>query len=94
MFVHNLVGEVAKWLEQGDQLVVGGDINDDVRSCLCSQRLQEIGLVEILTYMHGTNGTPPYNRGSTPIDGIYVTPTLRKYGAVMTSLYGITYFCG
>jgi hypothetical protein len=77
MFIHDLLSEVATWLETGDQLVVGGDINDDVRSCLCSQRLTDIGLTEILTHTHGLDGPSTYNRGSTPINGIYVTPTQR-----------------
>jgi hypothetical protein len=68
MFVNDLMSEVATWLEQGDQLVVGGDINEDVKSCLCSRRLQDIGLIEILTHTHGLDGPPTYNRGSIPID--------------------------
>jgi hypothetical protein len=30
MFVHNLVGNVVKWLETCDQLGIGGDVNEDV----------------------------------------------------------------
>ena len=77
MFVHDLIGEAVKWLETGDQLVIGGDVNEDVRTCPLSQRLKALGLVELLTNTHGIDGPPTYNRGSAPINGIYVSPTLQ-----------------
>ena len=30
MYVHDLVAEVIKWLETGDHLVLGGNVNEDV----------------------------------------------------------------
>jgi hypothetical protein len=77
MFVRDLLAEVVKWLETGDQLVIGGDVNEDVRTCGLSQSLKELGLIEILTETHGLNGPSTYNRGSAPIDGIFVSPTLQ-----------------
>jgi hypothetical protein len=76
MFVQDLAVETAKWLEAGDQLVIGGNINKDVRKCGLTGKLNDMGMIEILTTIHGTEGPSTYNRGSTPIDGIYVAHTL------------------
>jgi hypothetical protein len=77
MFVQDLLIEVATWLAAGDQLVIGGDINEDVRKCSLSRRLKDMGMVEIVTKTHGADGPSTYNRGSAPIDGIFVSPTLQ-----------------
>jgi hypothetical protein len=77
MFVQDLVAEVVKWLETGDQLVIGGDVNEDVQTCGLSQSLKGLGLLEILTETHGLDGPSTYNRGSAPIDGIFVSPSLQ-----------------
>lgn len=62
-------------VEQGDQIVLGLDLNEDIMQAAFSSRLSSLGLVEILSHSHGI---PPatYSRGSTPIDGIYVSPGL------------------
>ena len=77
MLVQDLLTEVAIWLATGDQLIIGGDINEDVRTCLLSRHLKDMGMIEILTKTHGVNGPSTYNRGSAPIDGIFVSPTLQ-----------------
>jgi hypothetical protein len=77
MFVNDLATETGKWLNEGDQLVIGGDINEDVKTCGLTDKLSNMGMIEILTTTHGTEGPSTYNRGSTPIDGIYVSPTLQ-----------------
>jgi hypothetical protein len=77
MFVHNLAAETKTWLEAGDQLVIGGDINKDVMTCGLTGKLHHMGMIEILTTTHGTEGPSTYNRGLTPIDGIYVSSTLQ-----------------
>jgi hypothetical protein len=41
MFVQDLLAKAAQWLKVGDQLVIAGNINKDVRTCTLSQRLQE-----------------------------------------------------
>ena len=77
IFVQDLAAEATKWLATGDQLVIGGDINEDVRTCGLSTRLHDIGMVEIVTQSHGSEGPATYNRGVAPIDAIYVSPTLQ-----------------
>jgi hypothetical protein len=77
LFILDLEEEVKKWLEAGDQLVIGLDVNDDVRRCLFSLVMSPLGLAEVVTHKHGPAGPETYHKGSEPIDGIYVSITLR-----------------
>ena len=76
IFVDDLCKEVEGWLEAGDQLVIGMDANDDVRSSTLKSRLEKLGLVESITSWHGLNGPLTYNRGSALIIGLFVSWTL------------------
>ena len=42
-----------------------------------TSRLEKLGLVESITSQHGWNGPLTYNRDSAPIDGLFVSRTLR-----------------
>ena len=64
MFVEDLCAEVVKWLAEGDQLVIGVDANEDVRSSTFGKRLKSLGLEETITAQHGSDGPATYNRGS------------------------------
>jgi hypothetical protein len=77
MFGQDLLNEMATWLAAGDQLVIGGDINEDVRTCLLTRKLKDVGMVKALTKTPGAEGPSKYNRGLAPNDGIVVSPTLQ-----------------
>jgi hypothetical protein len=72
--------ELSKFVEQcllnGEQLVLGIDANKNIRNGTFNKCMQEIGRVEICTQRHGRGGPSTYARGTTPIDGIYVSPSL------------------
>jgi hypothetical protein len=75
-----LDSQLSKFVEQclsnGEQLVLGIDANEDIRVGPFSQRMMEVGLVEICTYKHGKEGPPTYARGTTPIDALYMSQNL------------------
>ena len=77
IFVEDLCKEVSEWLDSGDQLVIGMDANEDVRSGEVSNRLAQLGLIKCVTTQHGAQGPPTYDRGSVPVDGLFVSRTLR-----------------
>ena len=77
LFIEDLCREVTQWLESGNQLVVKLDVNDDVRNCKFTEMMGQLGLVELVTAQHGVEGPSTYNRGSQPIDGLFVSRTLR-----------------
>ena len=49
MFTIDLCKEIERWLESGDQLILGVDANDDVCTGPFSRSLQTLGLVEVIT---------------------------------------------
>jgi hypothetical protein len=63
-------------LNEGELIILGIDINEDVRSSSFSQLLATMGLRDIRTNKHGVNGPPTYARGSSPINALYVSAAL------------------
>ena len=77
MLTIDLCKEIERWLESGDQLILGVDANEDVCTGPFSRSLQTLGLVKVITNKHGNEAPATYNRGSAPIDGLYVSSTLQ-----------------
>jgi len=72
----DLTLEVRNWQEEGDEIILLTDFNEDVRSPWIQRYFEDLNLVEALTYLTGLPPTATHNRGSTPIDGIYISPAL------------------
>jgi len=53
-----------------------GDFNDNTSQVAFKRRFQELGLVNALVHLHGQPTWPTHNRGSNPIDAIYISPEL------------------
>ena len=77
IFTADLCKEIVEWLETGDQLVIGLDANEDVRNGGFLARLAQLGLQETIIAQHGNDAPATYKRGSVPIDGLYVSRSLR-----------------
>jgi Reverse transcriptase (RNA-dependent DNA polymerase) len=67
---------IREWIAAGDQIVVLVDANEDVRKDGSSNGLRNLGLVELGTERYGDDAPATHDRGSRPIDGIFVSPTL------------------
>jgi hypothetical protein len=63
---------IQKWLAEGDSIIFMFDLNNDVLSSPVARALQRLGLRELVSTTHG-NSTNTHQRGSCPIDGIYVS---------------------
>jgi hypothetical protein len=63
-------------LQAGEQIILGIDVNEDVRHGSFGQKMKQLGLIEICTSHHGNYAPPTFARGSIPIDAIFVTPSL------------------
>ncbi len=72
----DLASEVRNWQEEGDSIIILTDFNEDVRSPWIQKYFAELNLIEALTAMTAPPPTATYNRGSNPIDGIYLSPDL------------------
>ena len=68
--------QIDKWISKGEQLVIGGDWNEKVTAHKFLEPFQERGLLPAIQLRHGTSLPPTYNRGSKPIDEIFVSQTL------------------
>ena len=67
---------IVQWKEEGHQIVLQMDCNEDVRSTAFQRFLQTTGLRDSILHRHGTNAPATYIDGSNPIDGIFVTPAI------------------
>jgi len=72
----DLESEVLAWQEAGDKIIVLTDFNDDVRLPWIRIFFANLNLMEVLSELTGLLTTATHNRGSTTIDGIYVSPEL------------------
>jgi hypothetical protein len=81
-FTRDLCKEIDVWLEQGEQLVIALDANEDMRNGSVAAAFQARNLREVLLARHGRNAPPTTDNGSTVIDGIWATPSIVIEGGV------------
>ena len=77
MFDLDLQGQLQEWLEEGDQIILGVDLNEDVRTGPTAKMLRELGLTDVLIQMHRPDVPPETNyrnNNGVPIDAIFTTP--------------------
>ena len=67
---------INEWIAAGDQLLIMGDWNVDVREHHLTDFFEPHGIREVLLEKHGQNAPPTCNMGSSPIDGIWATSSL------------------
>ena len=75
-FWDDILKEIATWQEEGDQVVLMLDANQDVRDQVIKNKLATVQMREILLERHGQDAPNTYNRGRLPIDGIFATPAI------------------
>jgi hypothetical protein len=64
---------VRKWTEAGKSVVLLADWNADVRGEKTRKYMVDIDMREVIMEFHGDEGPRTYNRGSKPIDRIFMT---------------------
>ena len=76
IFDDHLIEAVKEWMDLGDNVIIGIDMNDDVRTGHLAKRLNVIGLQDGILKLH-PNSSPPStfdgNDSRTPIDAIFVS---------------------
>jgi len=77
----DLSAEMQLWQEMGDHLIVLTDFNDDVTAADARNWAAALGLVEALMHLNSGPAPPTYQRGSRPIDGIFIAPQLLPFAA-------------
>jgi len=77
----DLAKEMHLWQDMGDHLMVLTDFNDDVTASDARKWAADLGLVEAITYLNPGPAPPTFQRGSRPIDGIFIAPQLLPFAA-------------
>ena len=67
--------EIEKWKEEGDQIILLMDVNEDINTGSVKMWLHELQLREAITTKHRGN-EETYNRGSKAIDGIFISASI------------------
>jgi len=88
----DLEKEILTWQAEGDTVILAADMNEDVRASAIQDMLQAVRLADGPTTLH-TSPPATYNRGTNPIDGIFLPSNLvdqcysgyLEFGAVVPS---------
>ena len=75
-FWDDLKEDIKTWQSEENKLIVMGDWNADVKTTV-TEFMVEVGLVEVITTVHGLEGPPTMNRGSRAIDGVFASPLIQ-----------------
>jgi hypothetical protein len=81
VFWEDLWSQVDTWREEGNQLIMAGDWNTDVRNKEFLQPFLERSMVPAITHQHGTQGPETFSGGSMPIDEIFCSSSLQVKAA-------------
>ena len=76
-FLEDLKTALIEWLDTGDHIVVGGDVNESVLHPSIVDLFTECGLTNLIFDMHGSDGAPRsyYNTSEgRVVDGLWGTP--------------------
>ena len=81
-FITDLLSDIDKFKSQGDDILLSLDLNDDVRDTTSEfgQGMDERRLREVSITKHGQNAPPTTNRGSRPIDGMFLSADTSSTG--------------
>jgi exonuclease III len=81
VFWNDFWEQIDTWRESGDQLIIGGDWNTDVRNENFLRQFRSRNLIASITDRHGPKGPETYSGGSKPIDEIFCSSSLRVMSA-------------
>ena len=76
IFWNDFWSQIDKWLEAGEQLIIGGDWNCNVTNKKWLERFQKRNLVAAMSSRHGTDLPETHNNGTVLIDEIFYSSTL------------------
>ena len=65
--------QIITWHAEGEQVVIGGDWNEDVQQPLFMEWMHTVGLKDSVTSMHEGRAPATYQNGRDPIDGIFIS---------------------
>jgi len=93
LFLTDLTAEIKLWQEEGEEVIVLADMNEDVLAPDIQKFCAETHLVEMISFLHEASLVLTHQRGSKAIDGIFLSQSLLeeakggflRFGEVMVS---------
>ena len=88
LFESDLLASLRTWIDGGDQIWLGIDVNGDSVSGQLARKLTDLGLINLLAHQHGTDLPHSCSRSSmdkAPIDSVFVSSTLKTGRSGMLS---------
>jgi len=82
--IQDLQAQIIEWQSDGDQVIILADMNDNVQEDPILAMATQTGLHDAVTTQHGSGTPNTHNRGSTPINGIFIPA---DYAPVIQSGY-------
>jgi hypothetical protein len=76
IFWNDFWQQVDVWISEGDQLIITGDWNEDIREDKFLKEFEKRNLIPAIYKSHGPNLPETHNSGSKPIDEIFVSSSL------------------
>ena len=78
-FMEDFRAELKEWYDMGHQIIVGGDINDEVTSNSIEEVFQEFDMRHVIFERHDRATSPATfsrNKSGKVIDGVWATSTI------------------
>jgi len=74
--LEDLHNQVTQWQSNGDSIIIMGDMNEDIWEDPVLSVATNMGVTDAVTTQHGNQSPNTHNRGSMPIDGIFLPTNL------------------
>ena len=74
--LEDLLTEITTWKNEGDQIILLMDCNEDIQNRRFKQKLLTVGLTEAITKDQEREPKPTHSRGRIAIDGIFISNTI------------------
>ena len=83
IMIEELCDEIRKWQDLGDLIMLMTDVNEHVGNDFITNTFQAVGLKEAILDQHLEmhDPQPTYQRGSDPIDGIFISANIEIQSA-------------
>ena len=78
-FWEDLRKEAQEWIQEGDQLIIGGDVNDEVRDPTAETFFLHLGMHNLIFEHHSPDGAPTAffrNTNGRVMDGLWGTANI------------------
>jgi len=77
----DLAQEIQAWQDEGNHVILLTNFNEDITDPSIHCWATNLGLVEVITWLHHVTPPPTYQCGQKPIDSIFITPQLLPLAA-------------